>query len=811
MLIRRFVWAVLLAGCAAKPNAPTTAPTKVSEAEEESADPELWAVADAVDPGPQKPLFDALPAWLRGKVGATPDREVAVKEIREALQAWDKLRPSGGESFLAALLSVGRALVLAEQAVAGGVDDPELLLALSRAYAILSNPAFASEQGMFQQILQFSAMAMTQVKEAADSGVDMAAVMTGLREVFTRAPLLHRRTAAELLRRHGEHPEVPRVLGRLADDDMQGERFHGGLKLRKMSIARLGKAARGGDYLDLAGACYKALEPACGDEALAKGKALGSEKPDDRKAVAAYQTRVEKLVEVGETARRVQALAEDPRVKDPKHADLTAALERGHRLILLGHYSDARALYEALKAARPEDARPYAGLAKAALSQAANMTEAARWVEAGRKLANRDQDFYEVALGVFGTKLVTEVMPAVMRADAKMNADEVMKPLLADMREYATGLQGFDPARGGVVLEFEAIIRGALPLLDKRSEEIGPMAARELMARTKILNERFPDSPDVRRMVHLTANLVTDKATALALVRAPLVGKLASDEVMQRARVQVWLDVAMLWEAAEEVPGMLAAARALPKKEGDWYRDALEAMALALHVRTTKDREAGLTAIKMFEEVALQDEATSDAKMAAVLNTAALYAWIGEAEAAKQRYELALSKDPKSVTGLVNIAALFTTHGVHEPKLTEIFDVAAKEGENVTLRIQALAWRYTQAKAGFGDVEVARQGFIEAVNNARKGDIRGNTPVGKLGSFSAGDWNLSLQYQSTVGFSIVNTINTTAYLMLTSPDTDELVAAAAEAKKKASKGDKAKPAKDGAKPAKDAAKPAKAP
>lgn len=805
MLIRRFVWAVLLAGCAAKPTTSTTTPTKVSEAEEESADPELWAVADAVDPGPQKPLFDALPAWLRGKVGAVPDREVAVKEIREALLAWDKLRPSGSESFLAALLSVGRALILAEQAVAGGVDDPELLLALSRAYAILSNPAFASEQGMFQQILQFSAVAMTQAKVAEEGGVDIAAVMTGLREVFKRAPLLHRRTAAELLRRHGEHPEVPRVIGRLADDDMQGERFHGGLKLRQMSIARLGKAAKGGDYLDLAGTCYKALDPACGDEALAKGKALGGDKPDDTKAVAAYQVRVEKLVEVGETARRVQALAEDPRVKDPRHADLTAALERGHKLILLGHYSDARALYEALKAAHPGDARPYAGLAKAALSQAANMTEAARWVEAGRKLANRDQDFYEVALGVFGTKLVTEVMPAVMKQDAKVNPDEVMRPMLTDMREYATGLQGFDPARGGVVLEFEAIVRGALPLLDKRSEEIGPMAARELMARTKVLNEKFPDSPDVRRMVHLTANLVTDKATALALVRAPLVGKLASDEVMQRARVQVWLDVAMLWDATEEVPAMLAAARALPKKEGDWYRDSLEAMALGLHVRTSKDREAGLAAIKMFEEVALQDEASSDAKMAAVLNTAALYAWIGEADAAKQRYELALSKDPKSVTGLVNIAALFTTHGVHEPKLTEIFEVAAKDAENMTLRVQAHAWRYTQAKAGFGDVEVARQGFIELVNKPRTGDIRGNTPTGKLGAFSAGDWNLSLQYQSTVGFTIINTLNTTAYLLLTSPDTDELVAAAAEAKKKAGKGGKAKPAKA------DPAKPAKAP
>jgi hypothetical protein len=66
----------------------TTPPTPVSEAEEGGGSRAV-AVADAVDPGPQAPLFDALPAWLRGleaSLGATPDREVATREIREALR-----------------------------------------------------------------------------------------------------------------------------------------------------------------------------------------------------------------------------------------------------------------------------------------------------------------------------------------------------------------------------------------------------------------------------------------------------------------------------------------------------------------------------------------------------------------------------------------------------------------------------------------------------------------------------------------------------------------------------------------------------
>ncbi len=795
MLIRRWVWALMLAGCATQGKKTTTPPTPVSEAEEETADPQLWAVADAVDPGPQKPLFEGLPAWLRGKVGATPDREVAVKEIREALLAWDKMRPTSGESFMMSLMSLGRGLVLAEQAVADGVDDPELLLALSKTYSILSNPAFSNENGMFQQILQFTAMAATQAKKPGEEGVDVAELMAALRTVFTRAPLLHRRTSAELLRRHGDHPEVPKVLGRLADDARKSERFHESLKLRQMATERMGKAATGGDWLELADTCFRALDPACGDEALAKGKALGSDKPEDAKAVAEFKKRVDLTVEVGERARRERALTEDPRVRDPKNTDLTPALERGHLLILLGHYADARAQYEALRAAHPNDARPFAGLAKATVTQAANLTEGARWIDAGRKLANRDRDFFEVALGVFGAKLVTEVFPAAMKSDANMNVVQMLGPMLGDMKEYATGLQTFDPARGAVVLELEEIMRAALPRIDRKEDTVGKLGARELVTRTKVLADKFPESPDVRRMVHLAALMAEDRALALALVRAPLAGKLAGDAELQRARVQTWLDVTILWDAAEEVPGVLAAARGLPKQEGDWYRDSLEALALALQARAAKDREAGIEAVKLYDEVALRDEASAEAKVAAVCSSAAVLASFGEAEAAKQRYELILSKDPKSMAALLGLAALFTTHGVHEPKLTEIFEVAAKDADNVTMRLQAHAWRYTQAKGGLGDVEVSRQGFVEAYNKARTGEIRGNLSAGgKMGAYSSGDWNLSLQYQPTTGFTIINQMKTTAVLMLPSPDTAELIAAADEAHKKAGKTKPVKPA-----------------
>lgn len=795
MHVQRWVWTVLLAGCAVKTDTRPPERPVVSEAEEETADPALWAVADAVDPGPQRPLFEGLPRWLKDRLGAPADRTVAVKEIRDALMAWDKQRSTQAQDYLTALLAVGRGLVLAEQAVAGGVDDPELLLALSRSYAILSTPVFANEQGMFQQILQFMVAASSQLKDA--DGVQVSEVIAALRDVFARAPKLHRRTAAELLRRHGDHPEVPRVLGRLADDDAANGRFHGALELRRLAMARLGKRADGVDHLDLAWTCYRALDAACGDEALARAQQLGSNKPDDAGAVAGFKTRVEKLGETAGQVRRLAELTADARVKDAKHADLTPALERGHLLVLLGHHADAKAHYEALRAAHPGDARPLAGLAKVALSDGVNIAGSAAYIEQGRKLANRDRDYYEVALGVFGSKLLTEVMPSVMK-DPKATPQGVMKSLLDDMREYATGLQQYDAARAGVVLALEEIARAAMPMLDDKNANLGAAAIRSLEAKTTALSLKFPESADVRRLMFLAAKTSEERSQGLALVRAPLAGELGKDAATQRARLQAWLDVTIQWDEAAELGPIVKAMEAQPAIGNDWPRTTLLAVAQALQFKVNGDRAAGQAAREAFERVAADPEAQAEVRHAALCNSGVLLSWLGEDEAARARFEQVLEQFPGSRPALVNIAALYTKHGTLEPKLSEIFEVVGREGESAALRTHAHAWRYTQAKAGLGDVEVARRGFLEAVAKTDKATVVAPT-IDRWGAYTSGSWNLSLQYQASSGFQIVNQLSSTAWLVLVSPDLGELAAAAEAAVKKPGKKAAKQPAKKPAK------------
>jgi tetratricopeptide (TPR) repeat protein len=776
---RSTAWALAstLIACAAKQPPPPPPPPVEEKAP--TSDPAVVALADEVDPGPQAPLFEALPAWLRARIGAAPDQQVATSEIREALMAWDKQQAKDGNELMLGLLRLGRGLVLAEQAVAAGSDDPELLLALARAYAILDNPAFANRQGMFQQILQFAGQ-LLQSQPPAEA-VDAAALVDGLRTLLSRANALHLRTAAELLRRHSLHPEVPRVLGRLADEHLRRERFAEAVELRRMAIARLGTRATGGDHLDLASTCYRAFAFECGDPALAQGKALGGGKPDDAKATAAFATRVGRVEDVGGKARRAAALAADPKVADPKQPDLAPALERGHLLLLLDHYGDAQALYEQLRAAHPDDARPHAGLAKLAVQRGGDFATAGAQVEAARGKQRRDRDFYEVALGTAGMKLLTEVLPRVMQ-DANKVQGEMFLPVLDGLREYATGYAQYEPARAGVVLALEAVGRTALPRFAAKDDLAARDALRELQARSAALAQQYPDSADVRRLVYLAASFSSDGKGSIAAVREPLPPALAGDVALQRSRVQVWLDLTLLWEASAELPGLLAAAEALPVDPDDPVRPGTLATLLALQLRLG-DRAAGERAAELFES--LTGVGAASERAAATNNAGSLRAALGDPQTAVARYSSALELDPKALPALLNIAAtVLLAEGGQRADLAGAFELVAKDGATTALRLQAQAWRQVQAQRGSGDVEVARADFAAALASERRGEVRGTTPLARWGVFNTGSVQLTLQYSVPSGLVIVNQIQSTEWFIEPAPGLDAMLAAAEKANKK---------------------------
>ncbi len=770
----RTSWAVVgvvLAGCGG-PRAPTRTPevgpaTPTSAAR--AADPELAAVVREIDPGPQPPLMDSLPPALRQQLdsalGTTSDREVAVREIREALVAWAK-GPPDVDQLVLRLAGLGRGLVLAERAVAAGSDDPELLLALSGVYSLLDSPIFAAEQGVMQQVMQMAA----QMARAGGSGdpEQVASLMAGLRDMFKRADALHRRTAAILLLRHGEHPEVARVLGRLAEGQIRREQFARAVELRQMALRRLGARAMPGDHIDLARTCYRALELACGDAARERARSFTG----DAKATAEHTRRMTELGKMSEQARRVTALAADPGAAPAN--DPTPALERGHLLLLLDRFADARALYEALRAAHPDDARPLAGLAKLAVQQDGDYSTAYRHVALARPLAHEDGDFYEVALGTIGVNFLYAALPRLMQGQEKFEA--VVEPMLTDMHAFAVGLRPHQPARAAAVELLVGAVQVALPAFQRGDTGEGLKTARGLSARVEPLVAKFPDSPDVRRLQLLAANFAGAAKTSLAAVRAPLPAALAGDVALQRARVKSWLDLALAWEEAGDLAGIEAAATALPTDDGDGTRDTVLAAVLAARFMRDRDRGAGERAAEIYEA---QARAGSDAARAVALNNLGLLrVGLGDPTSGLEHFMTALELDPTARPALLNLAAtVLTLEGGQRPQLVDAFATVASEAGTAALRVQAEAWRHAQAERGIGDVEQTRAAFWSALDRDRKAEVRGNLPLGRWGLITTGSVQISFQYSVPQGFELRHEVSSTAWLISPAPGLEALLAA----------------------------------
>lgn len=727
-------------------------------------DPELLAVADAVDPGPQAPLLSALPENLRGmleaSLGAAPDGTLATREIREALMNWDKL---GGnfEQLPMRLLVLGRGLVLAERAVAAGNSDAELLLALTRAYALLDSPFFATQQGMFQQLMGVAAQ-MAQASGVKPGELDVAALVPVLKDMFARAAPLHRRTAAEFLRKHGAHPEAARVLGRLADDALRREDYGQALAWRKMALGRLGSKATASEQLELARTCYRGFDLACGDAALARGRAFAG----DPKATAEHDKRVAWTVKTGEQAKRARALEGE--------AGLDAAIERGHLLIQLERSADALALFDRLRASHPQDARPYGGLAKLAVQRSGDFKGAAEQVELGKALANKDREYYEVALGTVGVNFLYEALPQI--AGGNKSVDGLATRMLADLRSHAAGFRRFDAPRAAVVELIVEAVQAALPAMLKGETDAALQLLRTLPTRVEPLRTQYPDSPDVRRLVELAAHFQPDAERALAWMSAPLSPTLAKDPALQRSRVSGWLDVALTWERADQLPALAQAIEALEEVEGDHLRARLAAVMLTLKFNAQSDRAAGEQAAGLF--AGLVGEGTAEQRGAAKNNLGVLRVALGDPQKGIELLSEAAGVEESAKPAILNLAAVvLTLEGAQRAELADGFAIVARDGKTAALRLQAAAWKHTQAERGMGDVEQTRAEFLAALASERKSEFRGTTPLGRWGVISSGSFQVSFFYSTTQGFQIRNEVGSTLWLVFPAPALEPLLAA----------------------------------
>lgn len=773
--MRRLALVVALAA-ACKPFAErtTTRPPSTANEAPRRSDPELTAAADRMDPGPQAPLYESLPTWLKGQIDASvegdPKAARTVAEAREAIAGWNKLKPGDDQETLRGALQLGRGLVLAERAVAAGSDDPELLAALSSAYRVVHGFKMFLNPGFLGRILSLGAEMAR--KEGKLEGQQIEEAMAALAVAVERAPALHLHTTARLLREHPDHPTVPEVLLGASQARLDAELYEEGVALRKLAVARKGKAATGGDYVGLAGACHVALDLACADLARKTAEAMGPGEPGEDKA-AAFKKRLADLDESGAAARKAVALASS--------STLEAQTERGHLLLRLNRVGDAERTFTALQAAHPNDARPLTGLAVTAGRRQLDFAAVTTHIRAARNLAGRDRLYYEVALGTVPVALIAVV--ATQYAQAPDKPVPELDAHFAEMLELARGFRQYDPARAAVLELLFTSAREAVPkfMSGKRAPSVA--LVRGLGMKALALTKKFPESLDAWRMVFSTARLVDDAAKARMLVTTPLPAALQQHPDLRLQQARALFDVAVLWEDKGLLTAAAQAAASLPAEV-----DADTATTVRATIDAVLGRQGDQAALQRAVDAfaALAQRKTGKEQAIAFNNAGMVVAFAGDVQTAMGILARAQEAGGEETTPGYNMAALAFGLQAREG-LPELFAAIVQGSSSAALRVQAHAWLVALADAGQGDVAVTRKDFAAALAKEQAEEIRGRLSQVRWGVVEQGEFKVSLGYSTVEGLTLLDEVVPHWWLVTPAPNLDALLAGG--------KGKPAKPAK----------------
>ncbi len=686
----------------------------------ESHDPALTALADAIDPGPQTPLRAAMPAGLIADVPVTPpgeDPRVAAEHgLRAALLVWrERTGPAIDDATLAQL---ARAVAHAEAVAATGRVHPELLVTRIEAYAALDE-----RPGELRRIV-------------------------GMRTPEGAVRRLLQHNAATLLRRYAAHPDAHEVLAAVAGAAHREQDFTRVAAVRRLIVHR--QVGRDGPalQLELADACYRALEPACGDAAL--GQARDAAGPELQATLADLQW-------LGEQTHAVLAATGD---------DLEARLERTQRLRALGRTREATTSYAALIQAAPDDARPRVGLAGLALLRG-DLEAARSELGAASSLRHQDRNYHELAIALQWPRLAAVGEP---RARA-----------LAELQALASGYRRFEPARAGVLAALLAAI--AEPAADGSAALRGLARVQPQVA---ALVREFPDSPDVRRLAYMAAQVAPTADGALAVVRTPLGPGLTREGSLHELRLATWFDLAARWDRRDELPKIADAIAALPADAP--ARGDLLATILAVQAALAGEL-APAAARQIFAHMA-EDGAPPD-RARALSNLAVLQALGGEPEAAIDRWTAALALDHAVQFIRLNIAgALVRYETPPRAELGPLLTTLATEAETTELRLLALAWRCILATRT-GTEDQQERVALAAAWTAK----RASTP----GAAIPGGWSMiatpphvRLEYSDerlrgddTGGLILTAEVDHTYWLIVPVPGLDALLAPAAPASRRA--------------------------
>ena len=464
-----------------------------------------------------------------------------------------------------------------------------------------------------------------------------------------RGEALHRAIGARILRAGKPAAAVAHVLRFLASDKESTEAYEAALPLREEELRAAGADATAIDWARLASAYARTQDLARSRVAVARARArLAQERASDRYDDSAREVAAaEANVGFAETLERLaNATSQDER------------LERARAASDLRLTARARAELEAIRTEWPNDARARTGLAlvmlraSAALPDVVTLQAVAHELDAP-DLKHTDGAYYELAAGLFGVRMLTELAPTAG------NERQVVAGIDASfvrLAELAKGLAPYNPSRAAALQYLADVVREAMG----SGKEGWEARLHRCPAETHAMRARFPQSLDVAKLAVAASEFSDDASAAFAEIEAPLPASAAEDPPFLLDRAIAELGLVARFGGAERLAGARAIVEETARGKVSRADVALLEGDLASLTALVAPREGGWQlAVDAYERALASVEGAKRAR--ALSNQGFAVLQLGDVDGAQRRWTDAVAADKSASLASCNAALQLAT------------------------------------------------------------------------------------------------------------------------------------------------------
>lgn len=273
-------------------------------------------------------------------------------------------------------------------------------------------------------------------------------------------------------------PMILQLMGDLASNRGDNELARG---LYQMAVKASGLPVSSHLLTSLAESRYRELDRDAGDMVLEKLKPLLS---PDVNLSSDDKAGIEDLQLLSTLCRTVENIDDE--------ANFKSLLIKGHALISLRRPDLAEPLFHHLHGMEPDDARPFTGFARLAVQRSGKMSSAKTYLEKSRNMKNKDQHYYELALGYVLDRIVNEALPDLEASGKESEQATAVLYLLPNAFSYINGYEKINPGTAYAVENGLTTFKKWLNYPEISANE----AFEDLLFQTEELRKKYPESSD---------------------------------------------------------------------------------------------------------------------------------------------------------------------------------------------------------------------------------------------------------------------------------------------------------------------------